>query len=236
MTTILTVQDLHKRFGNRVVLKGVSFPVAERDRIGLIGANGSGKSTLLKMIVKGAGVSETEAALLEPDSGQVTWRRDLVLEYVAQEPRLDEAATIRTTLARTEEIYDYEIETVADALQLPPLASTIGNLSIGERRRVALARALLGKPDVLALDEPTNHLDVRTVEWVEDQLARWPGALIVVTHDRSFLDKVSNRICELDRGNLHSYDGDYTEFLLKQSERLSIETEHERVRAAFVNR
>jgi energy-dependent translational throttle protein EttA len=236
MPIILTVQDLKKRFGNRVVLKGVSFAVGDRDRIGLIGANGSGKSTLLKMIVKGAGVSESEAKLLEPDEGQITWRRDLVLEYVAQEPRLDEAATIHATLARSEDIYDYEIETVADALQIPPLTSTIGTLSIGERRRVALARALLGKPDVLALDEPTNHLDVRTVEWVEDQLARWPGALIVVTHDRSFLDKVSNRICELDRGNLHSYDGDYTEFLLKQSERMSIETEHERVRAAFVSR
>jgi ABC transport system ATP-binding/permease protein len=236
MATILTVQDLEKRFGNRVVLKGVSFAVGDRDRIGLIGANGSGKSTLLKMIVRGAGVSETEAALLEPDAGQITWRRDLVLEYVAQEPRLDEAVTIQTTLARSEEIYDYEIETVADALQLPPLTSTIGNLSIGERRRVALARALLGKPDILALDEPTNHLDVRTVEWIEDRLAQWPGALIVVTHDRSFLDKVATRICEMDRGKLHGYDGDYTEFLLKQAERLSVETEHERVRGAFVNR
>jgi ATPase subunit of ABC transporter with duplicated ATPase domains len=236
MSTILTVQDLHKRFGNRIVLKGVSFAVGDRDRIGLIGANGSGKSTLLKMIVKGAGVSESEAALLEPDEGQITWRRDLVLEYVAQEPRLDEAATIHTTLARSEDIYDYEIETVADALQIPPLTSRIGTLSIGERRRVALARALLGKPDILALDEPTNHLDVRTVEWIEDRLAQWPGALIVVTHDRSFLDKVANRICEMDRGKLHSYDGDYTEFLLKQTERLSVETEHERVRAAFVNR
>ena len=236
MSTILTVQDLHKRFGNRIVLKGVSFAVGDRDRIGLIGANGSGKSTLLKMIVKGAGVSESEAALLEPDEGQITWRRDLVLEYVAQEPRLDEAATIHATLARSEDIYDYEIETVADALQIPPLTSKIGTLSIGERRRVALARALLGKPDILALDEPTNHLDVRTVEWIEDQLAQWPGALIVVTHDRSFLDKVANRICEMDRGKLHSYDGDYTEFLMKQSERLSVETEHERVRAAFVDR
>ncbi|MBA3818716.1 MAG: ATP-binding cassette domain-containing protein, partial [Deltaproteobacteria bacterium] len=132
--------------------------------------------------------------------------------------------------------YDYEIETVADALQIPPLPSKIGTLSIGERRRVALARALLGKPDILALDEPTNHLDVRTVEWIEDRLAQWPGALIVVTHDRSFLDKVANRICEMDRGKLHSYDGDYTEFVMKQTERLSVETEHERVRAAFVNR
>ncbi|MEO7735321.1 MAG: ABC-F family ATP-binding cassette domain-containing protein [Kofleriaceae bacterium] len=236
MPTILTVQDLHKRFGNRIVLKGVSFAMGDRDRIGLIGANGSGKSTLLKMIVKGAGVSETEAALLEPDEGQITWRRDLVLEYVAQEPRLDEAATVHSTLARSENIYDYEIETVADALQIPPLTSKIGTLSIGERRRVALARALLGQPDVLALDEPTNHLDVRTVEWLEDRLAQWPGALIVVTHDRSFLDKVATRICEMDRGKLHSYDGDYTEFMLKQTERLSIETEHERVRAAFVNR
>src|SRR5260221_10052022 len=158
VSAVVTVQELHKRFGDRRVLAGVSFAVHDRDRIGLIGANGAGKSTLLKMMVYAGG----DDPALVPDAGAITWRRDLVLEYVAQEPELVDA-TIAEVLAGAPE---HEIHTVAAALQLPPLAARIGVLSFGERRRVALARALLGKPDVLALDEPTNHLDARTIEWL----------------------------------------------------------------------
>jgi ABC transport system ATP-binding/permease protein len=161
VAAVVTVQDLHKRFGDRRVLQGVSFAVHERDRIGMIGANGAGKSTLLKMMVHGA-VGDPDPAL-EPDQGQITWRRDLALEYVAQEPQLDDTWTIGATLAR-DGVADHEVHTVAAALQLPPHAARLGQLSIGERRRVALARALLGRPEVLALDEPTNHLDARTIE------------------------------------------------------------------------
>ncbi|HLL24553.1 MAG TPA: ATP-binding cassette domain-containing protein, partial [Kofleriaceae bacterium] len=197
MTAILTVQGLEKRYGTRRVLAGASFAVHERDRIGMIGANGAGKTTLLKMLVARAmGVDD---ATLVPDDGVITWRRDLVLEYVAQEPALDPDASVGATLAR-EGVEDYEIGTVANALLLPPMDRVIGALSGGERRRVALARALLGKPDVLVLDEPTNHLDATTVEWLETRLAAWPGALIVVTHDRYFLDRVATRIVEVDRG------------------------------------
>ena len=235
MSAVVTVQDLHKHFGTRRVLAGVSFAVHERDRIGMIGANGAGKSTLLAMMVHRADGGREPDPALEPDEGLITWRRDLVLEYVAQEPRLDEAATVAATLARPG-VPDHEVHTVSAALQLPPHDQAIGRLSIGERRRVALARALLGKPDVLALDEPTNHLDARTVEWLEGRLAAWPGALIVVTHDRYFLDRVATRIVEIDRGEAYSYDGDYEAFLLAQAERLATEAEHERVRAAFVRR
>ncbi|HEY1552201.1 MAG TPA: ABC-F family ATP-binding cassette domain-containing protein, partial [Kofleriaceae bacterium] len=226
MSAIVTVQDVHKHFGNRRVLSGVSFAVHERDRIGLIGANGAGKSTLLEMMV-GAG--------LEPDQGAVTWRTGLRLEYVAQEPELDLAKPVRASLAR-DGVAEHELQTVAAALQLPPLEAIVGNLSFGERRRVALARALLAKPDVLALDEPTNHLDARTIEWLEARLAAWPGALIVVTHDRYFLDRVATRIVEVDRGKAYTYEGDYAEFLITQAMRHSVETEAERVRAAFVRR
>jgi ATP-binding cassette subfamily F protein uup len=235
LSTVVTVQGLEKRFGNRIVLTGASFAVQERDRIGLIGANGAGKSTLLKMMVYGAGAIGGEDPALVPDAGIVTWRRGLVLEYVAQEPALDAAHTVKQALARADAA-DHELMTIAAALQLPPMDRVIGQLSIGERRRVALARALLGRPDVLALDEPTNHLDARTVEWLEHRLATFPGALLVVTHDRYFLDRVATRILEVDRGKVYGYDGDYAEFLMQQALRLSIEHEAEYQRAAFVRR
>ena len=233
MSAVVTVQDLHKHYGDRRVLRGVSFAVHERDRIGMIGANGAGKSTLLKMMVHGA--SGGTDPTLTPDEGVITWRKGLVLEYVAQEPMLPLDEPVSAALAR-EGVPDHEIQIVAAALQLPPLDKTIGVLSFGERRRVALARALLGKPEVLVLDEPTNHLDARTIEWLENRLASFPGALIVVTHDRYFLDKVATRIVEVDRGQAFTYEGDYEAFLLSQAERLSTEAESEYQRSSFVRR
>jgi ABC transport system ATP-binding/permease protein len=240
MTAILTVQDLWKSFGDRRVLGGVSFAADERDRIGLIGINGSGKSTLMKMVVSGAvggaGVDERETSALEPDKGLITWRRELRLEYVPQEPRMDPDATVAAALDRGPEVPAHEIRGLSAALHLPPADARLGVLSIGERRRVALARALLARADLLALDEPTNHLDARTVDWLEARLASSRGALLVVTHDRYFLDRVATRILELDRGRLHAYEGDYTRFLERQAERLAVETSQEQERAAFVRR
>jgi len=233
VTAILTVQGLEKRFGTRRVLDGASFAVHERDRIGMIGANGAGKSTLLEIVVHRAMGGDDPT--LAPDAGLVTWKRDLALEYVAQEPVLDAAATVGAVVAR-DGVPDHEVATIAAALELPPAAQAIGTLSLGERRRVALARALLGRADVLALDEPTNHLDATTVEWLETRLAGWPGALIVVTHDRYFLDRVATRILEVDRGKVYSYDGDYAEFMLIQAERLAAEAEAEYQRAACIRR
>jgi ATP-binding cassette subfamily F protein uup len=233
VTAILTVQGLEKRFGTRRVLDGASFAVHERDRIGMIGANGAGKSTLLETVVHRAMGGDDPT--LAPDAGLVTWKRDLALEYVAQEPVLDVEAAVGVEVAR-DGVADYEIATIADALELPPLTQRIGTLSLGERRRVALARALLGKADVLALDEPTNHLDATTVEWLENRLAAWPGALIVVTHDRYFLDRVATRILEVDRGKVYSYDGDYAEFVMQQADRLANEAEAEYQRSSFIRR
>ncbi|HSR95868.1 MAG TPA: ABC-F family ATP-binding cassette domain-containing protein, partial [Kofleriaceae bacterium] len=233
MTAILTVQALEKRFGTRRVLDGASFAVHERDRIGMIGANGAGKSTLLEIVVHRAMGGDDPA--LVPDAGLVTWKRDLALEYVAQEPALDPAATVGAVVARAG-VPDHEVAAIATALELPPAAQIISTLSLGERRRVALARALLGRADVLALDEPTNHLDATTVEWLETRLAAWPGALIVVTHDRYFLDRVATRILEVDRGKVYSYEGDYAEFMLIQAERLATEAEAEYQRTSFIRR
>jgi ATP-binding cassette subfamily F protein uup len=233
VTAILTVQGLEKRFGTRRVLDGASFAVHERDRIGMIGANGAGKSTLLEMVVHRAMGGDDPT--LAPDAGLVTWKRDLALEYVAQEPVLDAEATVEAAVAR-DGVADYEVATIAAALELPPLTQRIATLSLGERRRVALARALLGKADVLALDEPTNHLDATTVEWLETRLAAWQGALIVVTHDRYFLDRVATRILEVDRGKVYSYDGDYAEFVMVQADRLAAEAESEYQRSSFIRR
>ena len=271
MGAILTVQNVEKAFGTRVVLGGVSFVVDERDRVGIVGLNGAGKSTLLKLIV-GAD---------EPDRGLITRQRELTLEYVSQEPALDGSSTVgavvreglrahaaalaelstveskiptlagdklHAALAEQARLHaridavggwdrEHEVRSLAAALQLPPLPSNIATLSGGERRRVALARALLARPALLALDEPTNHLDAETVAWLEERLAReWDGALMLVTHDRYFLDRVATRILELDRGQLFAYAGGYTQFLEQQAERLSQETGREQARRSFVRR
>ncbi|HPH67405.1 MAG TPA: ATP-binding cassette domain-containing protein [Kofleriaceae bacterium] len=235
MATILTVSDLHKRLARRELLRGVSFAVGDRDRIGMIGANGAGKSTLLKMLVRGAGVDQDDPTALEPDSGLITWKRGLVLEYVAQEPRFAAGATVRSTLVR-DGVADHEVDTIAAALRVPPMDALIENLSIGERRRVALGHALLSPAEVLALDEPTNHLDAQTVAWLETRLAAWRGALLVVTHDRYFLDRVATRIIEIDRGRAHCVEGDYSEFLVVQAERHAREAEGEYQRQSFIRR
>jgi ATP-binding cassette subfamily F protein uup len=238
LPAVLTVQDLEKSFGTRVVLRGVSFAVHDRDRIGLIGVNGSGKSTLLKMLVaaaQGHGIAPEEVHGLEPDGGLITAQRGLKLEYVSQEPRDDPEATVAASLERPE-VAAHEIAVVHAALAMAPMDARIGRLSIGERRRVALGRALLAGADLLALDEPTNHLDARTIEWLEGRLANLPGALLLVTHDRYFLDRVATRILELDRGLLYAHEGDYTDFLERQAVRLANEESSERAREMFVRR
>ncbi len=271
MSAIVTVQEVHKSFGSRRVLEGVSFAIHEGDRIAVVGLNGSGKSTLVRLVAAEDG---------DVDAGLITRRRALSVAYVAQEPRLDVARTVGETLreglrAHTEagarlatleaelsslsgakldaaveeqaslhqRIADlggfdqeHEVRGIAAALELPALDRPVGSLSIGERRRVALGQALLLRPDLLALDEPTNHLDARTVEWLAARLAALPGALLLVTHDRWFLDRVATRILEIDRGRLHAYSGNYTDFLGQQAERLANESAREQARAAFVRR
>jgi ATP-binding cassette subfamily F protein uup len=225
MSVLLTVQSLRKAFGLQVVLDDVSFAVEAGERIAIVGVNGAGKSTLMRCILDD-----------DRDAGLITRARDLVVRYVPQEPRLDLGRTVADTLTDAARGEPWERREVAAALQLPPGEREVGTLSLGERRRVALAVAILDKPDLLALDEPTNHLDAATVEWLERHLVQRAGALLLVTHDRWFLDRVATRILELDRGTIYSYPGNYTEFLHVQAERVANDAERERKRASFVRR
>jgi len=229
VTAVLTVQGLVKSFGDRRVLTDANFAVHDGDRIAFVGVNGAGKSTLLRMLADEVVGDEL------PDAGLITRRRGLSVEYVSQEPRLDLAGTVEAELRRPG-VETHEILELAAALDVPPMTATIGNLSMGERRRVALARALLARPELLALDEPTNHLDAATVDWLEERLLERSGVLLLVTHDRYFLDRVATRILEIDRGRVHTHAGGYREFLERQHERWSNESAVESKRAAFVRR
>ena len=243
--SLITLTDVSKQYSERLLLDHVDLMIQEGDRIGLIGINGSGKSTLLKLV----------AGLEAPDTGAVTVRGRVRVEFLAQDPILADDLTVLETIFRSDSpqmrlLRDYE--RAADQLHRHPDApqgpqrlaalsaemdrvggwaaesnakailtrlgiddfdASVDILSGGQRKRVALARSLIDRADLLILDEPTNHIDADTVAWLEDYLATEPGALLLVTHDRYFLDRVTNRIVELDRRKLVSYTGSYTRYL-----------------------
>ena len=247
---LLSAQSLSKTHGIKELFRDISFGIEDDDRVGLIGANGSGKSTLLQVL---AGVEM-------PDSGQVTLRQGVRVQYASQNPAFDPEHTVlqyifyaHNELADTVAGYEQvmleletspddaslmrQLETLSqkmDALQaweyegraravlgklgVRDLTAKVGKLSGGYRKRLALARALLAEADLLILDEPTNHLDADTTAWLEDFLRRMPGALLVVTHDRYFLDHVTQRIIELDGGRLRSYEGNFSYYLQRKME------------------
>ncbi len=210
-------RSLHKDFGIKPILRDGRFTLAAGDKVGLIGTNGSGKSTLLRMV-----------AGLEPfDRGEFWVDSGARVVYLAQDPPLDDR---RTVLAQARALVDaqrppeadWEIETRAktflDRLGVRDLDAPVGTLSGGYRKRIALAAALTANPDVLLLDEPTNHLDTATVEWLQEFLQQFRGALWLVTHDRYFLDRVTTRILELDRGALIPYEGNYAYYLEQKAQ------------------
>ncbi len=243
----------------RQIIKDISLSFFPGAKIGLLGLNGSGKSTVLRIM---AGVDK------EYD-GEVQWQPGVRIGYLAQEPELDAAKTVKEEVEsglgeivearqKLEEIYaayaepdadfdklaeeqakyenilstaggdiETQMEIAADALRLPPWDAVIGNLSGGEKRRVALCKLLLSKPDMLLLDEPTNHLDAESVEWLEQFLTRFPGTVVAVTHDRYFLDNAAEWILELDRGHGIPWKGNYSSWLEQKGDRLAQEAKQE---------
>lgn len=227
---LLTIEHLTKSYTERLLFDDTSFSINEGEKIGLIGINGTGKSTLLRIA----------AGLEEPDKGTVVKGRNLKIRFLPQNPRFHEGDTILQSIVRENEGQDHvwDLESQAKML-LTRLGFTdygerVETLSGGQRKRVALVSVLLSTADLLILDEPTNHLDSAMADWLEDYLKRFKGALFMVTHDRYFLDSVTNRIVELDKGKLYSYQENYEGYLARKAERLNIAEAAERKRQSIL--
>ncbi len=228
---LLSAEQLTKRYGTRTLLDGVSFYVDHGDKVGIIGVNGTGKSTLLKLL----------AGAEEPDEGTVRPDPNVRLEYLPQNPVFPgENTVLEQVLAGLSQndraLAEYEAKAMLHRLGVARLDQKVGRLSGGERRRVALAAVLVRPSDVLILDEPTNHLDNDMVNWLEDCLKRWKGALVMVTHDRYFLERIVTTMVEVEEGKLYTYPGNYDKYLERKAARLEQEKASERKRQAILRR
>ncbi|CUX50967.1 putative ABC transporter ATP-binding protein/MT2552 [Clostridium sp. C105KSO15] len=227
---LLTIEHLTKSYTERLLFDDTSFSINEGDKIGLIGINGTGKSTLLRIV----------AGLEEPDQGTVVKGRNLDIRFLSQNPVFHEGDTILESIVRDNEGHEHvwDLESQAKAmltrLGFTDFDSKVETLSGGQRKRVALVSVLLGNTDLLVLDEPTNHLDSSMADWLEDYLKRFRGALLMVTHDRYFLDSVTNRIVELDKGKLYNYQENYEGYLKLKAERMDMEAATERKRQSIL--
>lgn len=227
---LVTAEHLTKSYTERLLFDDTSFSINEGEKVGLIGINGTGKSTLLKIV----------AGLEEPDEGTVVRGRNLYIRYLAQNPVFEPGLTVLDCVIREnkdhEHVWDLEGEakSILNKLGITEYDAVISTLSGGQKKRVALASVLLSTADLLVLDEPTNHLDSAMADWLEDYLKKFKGALLMITHDRYFLDSVSNRIVELDQGKLYSYQANYAGFLELKAERMAIEQASERKRQSIL--
>lgn len=228
---LLSAENLTKSYGLKTLFSDLTFGIAEGEKIGLIGINGTGKSTLLKVL----------AGKETPDQGEVTVGSAVRIAYLPQNPDFDDEATVLQQIFDNEFISnDYinkdpwqaesEAKTILTRLGIYDFDAIVGTLSGGQRKRVALAGALISPADLLILDEPTNHIDNETVGWLELYLNRRRGALVMITHDRYFLDRVVNRVIELENGRLYSYPGNYSKYLELKLER------HEQERSSELKR
>ena len=227
---LLTMEHITKSYTDRVLLDDVGFSINENEKIGVIGINGMGKSTLLKV-----------AAGIEPcDSGKISMGGQVKICYLPQTPVFQEGTTILKAAVEgnVDELNRWTIEADAKAmlnrLGITDFAQKVGTLSGGQRKRVALAAALIHPADVLILDEPTNHLDSEMVAWLEDWLRRFKGGLVMVTHDRYFLERVVNHITELSRGKLYHYEANYSKYLELREQRAEMVEASERKRQSIL--
>ena len=218
---ILNIEHVSKIFGEKKIFDDVSYGIHEDDKIGIIGINGTGKTTLLKMI---AGLEET-------DEGNIIKQNGLRITYLPQNPEFPEGATILNYVTQDKE---YEAKNILNKLGITDHDATISHLSGGQKKRVALAKALVNPADVLILDEPTNHLDNEMVTWLEEYLIAFKGVIIMVTHDRYFLDRVTNKILEISHGKLYGYEANYSKFLEMKAQREEMELASERKRQSIL--
>lgn len=228
---LLTAEKIRKSYNEKILLSDVVLGINSGDKIGLIGINGTGKSTFLKII----------AGLETPDSGTVTKSGGVRVGYLPQNPVFEEGATVLKQVMRgiseqQREYKEYECKAILTKLGITDFEKPLSQLSGGQKKRVSLASALVTPVEVLVLDEPTNHMDNEMVDWLEDYLARYTGALLMVTHDRYFLDRVTNKIVELQNGNLYTYQANYTKYLELNMEREDMAAASERKRQSLLKK
>ncbi len=227
--SVINLEHISKLYGDKLVLEDLSCSVDEGDKIGIIGINGTGKSTLLRIIA-----GEEEA-----DEGKIIFSNGLTVGWLGQNPEFDEDSSILKYVCegkKIEEDYGYESDAKAmlTVLELEQFDEKIKNLSGGQKKRAALCKVLLQKPDILILDEPTNHLDNKMSDWLENYLRSFRGVLLMVTHDRYFLDKVTNHIWEVDGGKVYYYDENYSGYLERKAEREERQLASERKRQSIL--
>ncbi len=226
---LLSAENISINFGMKQLLTDVNFYLNENDKVGLIGINGTGKSTFLKVL----------AGALEADAGRITRNPNVQVSYLPQNPEMVDSATVLEQVflhfpAEFRELSEYEAKSMLTRLGFTDFSQKVGTLSGGQRKRVALVAALVRPADILILDEPTNHLDSQMVAWLEDWLRAFRGGLVMVTHDRYFLERVVNHITELSRGKLYHYEANYSKYLELKSQRQEMAQASERKRQSIL--
>ena len=228
---LLSAEHLSKNYGMKTLLEDVDIYLEAGEKIGVIGVNGTGKSTLLRVL------SGDE----HPDEGTVRLDPGVQVSCLRQNPDMDPEATVLQQVfqrypSEFRQLKEFEAKTMLTKLGMTEFDKKIGTLSGGQRKRVALASALIHPADVLLLDEPTNHLDAYMVEWLEEWLRKFRGGLIMVTHDRYFLERVCNRICQVERGKLYFYEANYSKYLELRQQRYDYAKAAERKRQTLLRR
>ena len=226
---LLSAEHISINFGSRQLLEDVNFYLNEGDKTGIIGINGTGKSTFLKVL----------AGAIEADEGHISRNPNVQVSYLPQNPVMDDNATVLEQMflhfpAEFRKLNEYEAKSMLNKLGITDHSQKVGTLSGGQRKRVALATALIHPADVLMLDEPTNHLDAEMTAWLEDWLRRFKGGLVMVTHDRYFLERVVNHITELSRGKLYHYEANYSKYLELKEQRAEMAEASERKRQSIL--
>ncbi len=227
---LINIENITKYYTDTPLFNNASFTVDEQEKIGIIGINGTGKTTLLKMLIGAE----------EPDEGTITRANHAVIRYLPQIPVFQEGASVLEAVMDGNRTHDNEWSLESDAktmlqkLGICEYGQKVEQMSGGQRKRIALANTLLSTADILVLDEPTNHLDSAMADWLEDYLKNYRGALVMVTHDRYFLDSVSNRIVEIDKGKTYSYQTNYSGFLELKAQREDMELATERKRQSIL--